>query len=234
MLTKVADVMTSAPVAVTAGTEFKTIATLLAASPFAAVPVIDESRHVIGIVTESDLLLKEGHPGAADEHHVLEGRRRRRELEKAAGIYARDVMSTPAHTIGAVAGISEAARLMHHLRINQLPVVDEEKVLIGIVSRGDLLKTFLRSDSEITNEVREEILVRTLWWAPNAIDITVTSGVVHLGGRVDRRSDVQIVAGLVRNLSGVVGVVNELTYGFDDTRSEFFASPFGTVPLGSR
>jgi len=234
MLTTVADVMTTAPICVTEGAEFKSIATLLAASPFAAVPVVDASRRVIGIVTESDLLLKEGHPGAVDEHHVLEGGRRRRELEKAAGVYARDIMTTPAHTVGPGAGISEAARLLHQLRINQLPVVEANGLLIGIVSRGDLLKTFLRSDAEIDLEVREEVLVRTLWWEPRAIEVETTSGVVHLGGRVDRRSDVHIVARLVRNLAGVVGVVNDLTYRFDDTRPELFASPFGTIPLGRR
>ena len=136
MLSTVADVMTAAPIAVSGATQFKAIAELLASGLFAAVPVVDESRHAVGIVTESDLLLKEGHPGAADDYHILEGRRRRREREKAAGLWARDIMTTPVHTIRADASVAEAARLLHDRRINQLPVVDKDNLLIGIVTRG--------------------------------------------------------------------------------------------------
>jgi CBS domain-containing protein len=230
MLSTVADVMTAAPIAVSGATQFKAIAELLASGPFAAVPVVDESGHAVGIVTESDLLLKEGHPGAADDHHILEGRRWRREREKAAGLCAGDIMTTPVHTIRADASVAEAARLLHDRRINQLPVVDKDNLLIGIVTRGDLLKTFLRSDADLVREVRNEVLVRTLWMDPDAIEVTVGSGVIRLRGTVDRRSDVQIVIRMVRELPGVVGVVNELAYSYDDRRSTPLAAQLGVLP----
>lgn len=231
MVNKVAEVMTPTPTTIDESTPFKAIAELFITSSFAALPVVDEAGQVLGIVTESDLLLKEGYPSATDKHHLFEGRRRRRELEKAAGLVARDIMSAPAVTIAPQASIGDAARLLHDRRINQLPVVDEARNLIGIVTRGDLLKTFLCSDAELVREVREGILVKTLWMEPDAIAITSNSGVVGLRGTVDRLSDVRILVRMVRNLSGVVGIVNELAYRMDDTRSTL-SSPgvVGAIP----
>jgi CBS domain-containing protein len=72
------------------------------------------------------------------------------------------------------AGVAEAARLLHHHHgIKRLPVVDPAGPLLGIVSRADLLKVFLRSDPDIVREVRQQVLVRAMWIDPDTVRVNV-------------------------------------------------------------
>jgi osmotically-inducible protein OsmY len=88
---------------------------------------------------------------------------------------------------------------------------------VGIVSRRDLLRVYLREDESIRTEIVQEVLMRTLWIPSGTITVTVDRGVVSLSGTVDRRSTVPLVARLVEGIAGVVDVANHLTYHFDDT-----------------
>jgi hypothetical protein len=83
-------------------------------------------------------------------------------------------------------------------------VVDPAGPLLGIVSRADLLKVFLRPDDEIAADVRQEVLVRSLWVDPDSVGVDVRDGVVTLTGRLELRSQVTVAVSLVHALDGVV------------------------------
>jgi CBS-domain-containing membrane protein len=72
--------------------------------------VVDAQRRVIGVVSEADLLLKEDEADLR-ERHLLESHRRGKEREKAIGTTARELMSSPAVTIGSEESIQDAAKL---------------------------------------------------------------------------------------------------------------------------
>jgi CBS domain-containing protein len=76
----------------------------------------------------------------------------------------------------------------HH--IERLPVVDEKDRLIGIATRRDLLRVFLRTDEEIRRQVIDEVLVGALGLSSDAVTVFVRDGVVTLKGRLERRSDI--------------------------------------------
>jgi osmotically-inducible protein OsmY len=106
---------------------------------------------------------------------------------------------------------------MHRRAVKRLPVVDPDSgTILGIVSRTDLLKVFLRDDAEITREVREDVIRRTLWIDPDTIRIVVRDGIVTMEGQVDQRSLRSVLERLVLSCEGVVGVDNRLTYVPDD------------------
>lgn len=88
--------------------------------------------------------------------------------------------------------------------------------MIGIISRRDLLRPFLRSDASIRQEITDEVIHRTMWMDPATLDVDVTDGLVTLRGLVERRSEREILAELVRRLDGVVGLNDELTYRTHD------------------
>jgi CBS-domain-containing membrane protein len=136
---------------------------------------------------------------------------------KAAGDSAAELMTAPAVTIGPDATVTEAARLLHRHGIKRLPVVDPAGPLLGIVSRADLLKVFLRSDAEIGQEIRQEVLLRAMWVNPDTVTVKVRDGVVTLTGQLERRSLIPIAVRLVRGLDGVVDVVDRLTFEVDDS-----------------
>ena len=127
------------------------------------------------------------------------------------------LLTEPAVTIGPVATIGEAARLMDHRHVKRLPVVDTDGLLTGIVSRLDLLRPYLRPDGDIRGEVIGEVLEHTLRSEPDTIQVAVSGGRVTLSGRADRHSTAKIAVRLAAAVDGVVGVDDELTWAFDDT-----------------
>jgi CBS domain-containing protein len=129
---------------------------------------------------------------------------------------AAGLMTRPAVTIGPSATVASAARLMERHDVKRLPVVDGDH-LVGIVSRRDLLSTYLRPDDDIRAEVRGDVLQRVLLTDPTAVVVAVDEGVVTLTGKVDRRSTAEIAGRLARAVSGVVDLVNLLDWKYDDT-----------------
>ncbi|WP_063843180.1 CBS domain-containing protein [Sphaerimonospora mesophila] len=219
---KVRDVMTTEVVAVTADAPFRVIAEVLATRGVSAVPVIDGATHVLGVISEADLLHKEelreqyykedyrppppppGHPGRRDA------------TEKARGHTAAELMSAPAVTIEDCGSVVNAARLMHEKGVKRLPVVGDDGRLRGIVSRHDLLKVFLRSDHDIADEVREDIIDGLLWADTSGVCLRVTGGVVTLSGWIEHRSDARILLRMTERINGVVDVIDRLEWAEND------------------
>lgn len=215
---KIGNVMTSDVVSVRESTPFKDIARLLAAHRISGLPVVDDDEKVVGVISESDLLLRQAEQHTGASHRWLwRSRGARAAQAKAAALTAGELMSTPAVTVRADDSIARSARIMAARRIERLPVLDEEDRLVGIVTRRDLLQVFLRPDAAIREEVIQEVLVRSLWMAPQAIGIRVEDGVVTLEGRVERESEVQIAGRMTAQVDGVVAVNNRLTARFDDS-----------------
>jgi CBS domain-containing protein len=215
MKSTVKDVMTKKVVVVRDSAPFKEVVRLMNEFRMSALPVVDEVGKLVGIVSEADLLLKEEYPEPGDSEW-FEGRRRRRERIKAAGVLVSELMTGDVVTVGPDESLSVAAKRMHGHRIKRLPVVDDTGAVLGIVSRSDLLKVFLRSDQDIQREIVEDVIERTLWLDRTTISVTVREGVVGLAGEIERRSLVPILVGLVLGVDGVVGVDTRLTWDVDD------------------
>ena len=204
----VGDVMTKEVVTVCVSTDFKTCVDLLRAHRISAMPVV-QGDFVLGIVSEFDLLLKE--EGRDAFAHL-----KRRQSNQANARTAGDVMTHPALCIGPGASITDAARLMHKRAVKHLPVVDAQGRLVGIVSRHDLLKSFLRSDESIRREVAEELLAKALWIDKDAVAVDVRDGVVALTGELDSKSLADLVTRVVGWVDGVVGVDSKLAFRLED------------------
>lgn len=232
MNTRVREVMTTDVVTVPDSASFKEIVRLLHEHRISALPVVDADGRIVGIVSEADLLLKEEYePRPEGKGGLIAFGRKRLERRKAAGLVARQLMTEPVVTVSPEATVREAARLMHARRVKRLPVVDGEGRVVGIVSRADLLKVFLRSDDEIQKEVTDRILYRTLWLEPGSVRVEVRDGIVHLEGTIEQRSMIPVVVALVQGVDGVVGVDNRLEYLVDDVSQRPTLPPtWGLMP----
>ncbi len=220
----VADVMTRPVVVVRDSTPFKEVVRRMQERRVSAVPVIDDEDRLVGIVSEADLILKED-PSLEHDAHLFERRRRRIEREKHAAMTAGELMTRAVVTVGPEASLGEAARLMTHHAVKRLPVTGPDGRVLGIVSRADLLKVFLRGDAEIAKEIREDVIRRTLWIDPITIRVVVRDGVVTVEGQVERRSLIPVLLGLIHAVEGVVGVDSRLSFLIDDTAAA------GDLPL---
>ncbi|WP_042364502.1 CBS domain-containing protein [Streptacidiphilus neutrinimicus] len=201
----VRDVMTADVVTVTSRTPFKELARLMDEHRISALPVIDGARRVLGIVSEADLLLKQA------------GRRQKLGIRDAAlldpdqaarlaALVADDLMTAPAVTVGPDETVAGAARTMLQRGVKRLPVVDQERTLLGIVSRADVLRVFLADDAALEREVRAA-LARTIG-AEAAADLTVAlaDGVATIGGVLGDSSRIPAVALAVSGVDGIVDV----------------------------
>ena len=181
MSATVKDVMTADVVAVRSDTSFKDMASLLSKSRISALPVVDEAEHVIGVVSEADMLIKEA--DQASDPGFFTGLRRRRDHEKAAGICAADLMSSPAIVIRPDEPVQHAARLMYDRGVKRLVVVDDTGHLLGIVTRSDVLGVFGRPDEDIRREVTGEVILSVFLTDPRLFDVTVRDGIVTIAGQ---------------------------------------------------
>jgi CBS domain-containing protein len=180
MRRNVRDVMTTRVATASPDTTYKQLVQLLAEHRVSAVPVVDERRHVLGVVSEADLLLKQEHPQGLAEALGLGSRRRRVERAKAGGAVAADLMTSPVITVGRETSAVEAARPLHAKGVKRLPVEDALGRLVGVVSRADLLAGFLRTDEEIRREILEDLIRHDFLMGPERFDVNVRDGVVVL------------------------------------------------------
>ncbi len=148
----VKDVMTEDVLTVRADDMVDKAARMLVDNKISGLPVVDEQNHVLGIITENDLMIK------AKEFRVpyyltlfdsiifLENPIRfNNDLKKYTALYVKEAMTRKVITVREDSTISDAVALMQKHRINRVPVVRHNQ-LIGIVTRNDILKAMVKTD----------------------------------------------------------------------------------------
>lgn len=203
----VKDVMSTHPVSVLRTSSFKELAARLREFRVSAFPVLDDDGRVIGVVSEADMLLKE----AMDGGRTVLGRiLHRKELRKAAGVTAGDLMTSPAVTVVPEDTVEHAAQLMYARGLKRLPVIDAAGHLVGIISRTDVLAVFDRTDEDIRVEITRHVIPRLS--EPSFYWVVVKSGIVTMEGTPETVSIGRNVLARARRVQGVVGLRDRLTY----------------------
>jgi CBS domain-containing protein len=210
MSSHVRDVMTRNVVSVRESAEYKDIVQVMQRRGVSAFPVLDARDNLVGVVSEDDLLVKEGLLGA--ESHGL---RRHGDKVKAAALTAGELMSRPAITISPDTTLAGAARRMHARHVKRLPVVTGDGKLVGIVSRADLLGVYDRPDEEIRSEIAKQLIEGSFGLDPLAFTIDVTRGVVTVAGPAGSESVAHSLLLALRQVDGVVAVRDRLSYRRD-------------------
>ena len=210
MTRPVRDLMNVTTNVVTEDVSVKEVARRLSDGCTGGIPVVDGSYHVVGVITEADLILRD--EGSAGEPWPLERRARREARRKMRASTAGDLMSAPATVIGPEADVSDLARFMRERRLKYVPVCDRDGVLLGSISRMDLVREFLRDDSKIAEEVRRILQVEMSL----EVRCDVVDGVVTLEGAVEHRSQVPMILDRIRRVGGAIDVVNRMRWVDDD------------------
>ncbi len=213
----VQDVMARDVITVGPDTPYQEIVSLLARHKVSAVPVIDDFRRVLGVVSEADLLCKVEFTGDANEPRFFEWGTRKAKRAKAHAGTAAELMTTPAITVQPGSSLTTAAKLLDSEHVKRLPVIDDLGHLVGIVARSDLLTIYMRPDYEIREDIVEDVLRHMLWIDPLEVEVDVIDGVVTITGSVDRKSTAQIAVYVIKAVPGVIQVVDKLAFRYDDT-----------------
>lgn len=209
-------VMTTKVITATPATTFRELVELLERNRVSALPVIDDDRRVVGIVSEADLLIKQAYPHGDSDAGMLQALRHPRQFGKAEATHAAQVMTSKVVTVPLGTPVAAAARLMIRLGIKRLPVVDERGRLAGIATRADLLKAFLRPDPAVAWEIQHSVLEDRFGRAAAGVQVEVHDGMVALTGGLQRRSQVNELVRAVQAVEGVAGVNAQLTWETDE------------------
>jgi CBS domain-containing protein len=211
---KVQDVMTTEVVTVSPDVPLKEAALELVQRRISGMPVVDGERKVLGVVSEADILAKEGDDrrGGGSFLQWLVDPGDPWITARFDAVTVGEAMSKPPRTITADRPLAQAATVMLDEGINRLPVVDSLGKLIGLVSRGDLVRAFARPDDQIRHEIEEDVIRKALWLDPSTVKVTVTNGIVTLAGEVSSAADAELLPTFTRKVPGVVEVSSSLTH----------------------
>jgi CBS domain-containing protein len=216
---KIEDLMTRGVVSTTPETSLKEVARMLVEHRISGLPVCDGHGVVVGVVSEADILVKErGQPEDPGLLGWILAVPSPEDLTKMRARTVAEAMSTPPIVVAGYVQAAAAARILVTEGIKRLPVVDQQGALVGIVTRGDLVRAFARPDEEVTNEILEDVVRRTLWAEPGAVEVAVRDGEVELTGELDLKSEADLLSAFVERVPGVVSVRSEVTYRVDDTK----------------
>jgi CBS domain-containing protein len=218
----VRDAMTTNVITVESSTPLKDVAQLLVDRRISGVPVVEDGV-VVGIVSEADLLVKESAPLGVPPRRFAwllgDDAATKARQAKIAALTAGEAMTAPVVTAGPTLSLAAAAERMTTHHVNRLPVVEGGR-LLGIVTRADLVRAFVRSDEEIAATIRDEVLLRLRWLDPAGFDIAVRDGVVSISGRLERRSTATSIETAIAMVPGVVGIEADLPWSLDDRKLE--------------
>jgi len=189
---------------------YRDIARTLAREHVGALPVVDAEDHVVGVVSESDLLAKVAFEASGHRPGPIGRLRERRIHGKARGDLAADLMTSPAITVLPGATVTEAAWLAALSRLKRMPVTDREGRLVGVVRRDALLQSLIRDDAGIRTEVEATIAACCPPGDRENVDVAVHDGIVELSGRMPSATLARLVAE-VEEICDVVEVKNLLT-----------------------
>ncbi len=205
----VGDVMHRGVSPVTAATTYKGVVTALSSQQLRAMPVVDPRGVVVGMVSDGDLLA----PAAkwVGRHRDRSSRAGRRADRRPAALVAGQVMTSPAVTVTPDVPIAGAARIVEERDVRQLPVVDGDGVLLGLVTRADLLRQYERPDEAIGEDVRTRVVAGMFSLEPETVEVRVADGVVTLTGQLEDAAIERAFVEAVGAAPGVVAVDDRLT-----------------------
>jgi CBS domain-containing protein len=215
----VRDVMTTSVVSVRAVTPLKEVAQTLIDHRISGVPVVDDAGRVVGVVSEGDFLFKESGAAAIRQRRLArligDSKSTQARRAKVDATTAGEAMTSPAITIRASQPVAEAARMMADRKVNRLVVMDGDE-LAGIVTRADLLRAFIRSDEDLAEVIRQDVLLRILWLDPAGFNVRVARGVATITGHAERRSTAESIKSTVAMVPGIVRVNADVSWNLDD------------------
>lgn len=216
------DVMSKWVVAVPVGASIFEAAELLVDAEVSAAPVIDKQGRMVGIVSEADLMRRAEIDTVEHKTWLLrllaDDTQTAREYVRSHSRRVADVMTRKVITAAEDASLNQLAELMHTHNIKRVPIV-RDGVVVGIVSRGDLLEALLTVEAESApcsvsdgklRETVNDVLSKQSWTSPWPTNVVVSDGVVHLWGFVSGEAIRQAYRVAAENVPGVRRVKNHL------------------------
>lgn len=188
------DIMSTAVISVEAGTSVKEAAALLADNGFTALPVVDDSKRLVGIVTEADLMRDRVPRDPRALCHPGE------QLPTTTTTTVGEVMTTPVTAMGAGTDVAVLAKALLDAGQRSVPIVDGSR-LVGIVTRRDIVRVIARDDRTIADDVRHRL---EAYGGERRWEVRVHDGMVEIVDEFNDATDQHVATVLAEAVPGVV------------------------------
>ena len=222
---KVEEIMTKDVITVSPKTPIHEAAALMIDHGVSGLPVVDDAGSVVGIVSEGDLILREKPRERMPWWKAFFGDAERlaREYQKAHGMTVGEVMTRSLIAVSPDLPIESVALILDQHRIRRVPVVADGQ-LLGIVSRGDLIKALAKAPARAGGQPSDERLVREMrarlaeepWISNRGIVVQTKDGVISLWGLVLTETEKSALETMARTIEGSKGIDSHLV-----VKSEF-------------
>ena len=221
---KARDVMVSPVVTVGENETVREVAKLLIAKRISAVPVVDGSGKLVGIVTEADLLHRAEsgtvRPVSWWLSLISGDRALAEDYVKSHAMKVKDVMTRDVKTADPETPLYEIADLFEEKHIKRVPIVSKGGDLLGIVSRANIIQAVASARPKLEVSLSDATIRKALlaelkkqpWSHVHRLNVTVTGGVVDLWGLVDSEKERQAITVVAETVSGVTGVNDHLIH----------------------
>jgi len=227
---RIRDLMTTDVITVGPDTSLKEAARRMLGAGVSGLPVTEDDR-LIGIITEADFLTSEADRGAKKRAGLLRLFVREIDIPSSEQTVG-DVMTGDVCTVSPDDGHAEAARMMEINGVKRLPVVEDGSV-VGLISRSDILRAFVRPDKDIVDEIRTDVMKKVMWVDPNRVAISCEDGNLVLTGGMETKSDAELLVELTKRVDGVASLSDHLTWEIDNTKLDMTGAIRPPYPTGN-
>jgi CBS-domain-containing membrane protein len=224
---KASDVMVRKVVTTHPQAPVSEVAKLLVDNDISALPVVDHAGHVVGVISEADLMRRQELGSEKTRPWWLEaitpGATLAKEFAHSRGKRVEELMSTKVISATEDAPLREIASLLEKHRIKRLPILKNGK-LVGIVSRSNLVQALASGKSdkvpaaENDRQIRADIVARLAeqdWTDFGDRNIIVVDGVAHVWGLVGSPNEREALIALAEDVPGVTGVRDEMIAAYE-------------------
>lgn len=222
---KAQDIMTRSVFTVTPLTAVREVAALLAEKRISGVPVVTEDGHVVGILSESDLLHRQeigtDKPRKSWLRAFADPDRLAREFAKTHGMLVDDIMSRHIVSVNEETDLQDVVNLLEKHNLKRLPVIKDGK-LVGLITRGDIVRALSKkameqisapvSDSDLQARILEKMR-SSKWLLDSYINLTVAEGVVEMWGMAVSEDQRKALKVLINETQGVKRIDDRLRVG---------------------
>jgi CBS domain-containing protein len=216
---KVEQIMTRKVITVTSATPLHEAARLMVEHAISGLPVVDGSGRLVGVLSEGDLIMRQRRRERLPWWRLFfeDGERLARDYQKAVGTTVGEVMTSAVISVSPDLPVESAATILDQHRVRRLPVVLEGR-LVGVVSRGDLIKALAAtlvpsgtpaSDAALVSAMRGR-LAEEAWVSGHGIVVQAKDGILAVWGIVTTEAEKSAIETMARAVPGAKGVDSHL------------------------
>ncbi|MEA2452730.1 MAG: hypothetical protein QOG04_1440 [Actinomycetota bacterium] len=231
---KVADLMTHLVVTVRPQDTIQEAARQLLNNRISGAPVVEQGR-LAGVISEADLVAAYAPPARSGSYFVatdsgMFSLRGTVPIDAHRTTVA-DVMTKDVVSVSPDASVWTAASLIDRRGVRRLPVVDSDGFVIGVLARSDLVRAMVRTDADVASGVQEAV---EILGAENfaSLEVEATDGSVTISGNADRKTTHDLAVGIASHVSGVLEVIDELDWEWDDSDIKAVRTPRDLLDVG--